>query len=227
MARLLGLPTHPGKRRDTALFSHCEGVPLDRDGHVHSDRLEQGWCWRIPLPGRVSVGVVAPPGVLATRGETPEAQFDAVLCGDPYLRSLAPDARRIAPVVRYTNYELSTLRGVGTNWALVGDAFGFIDPVFSSGLYLAMHSARILARAVLSGGRHALSRYEARHLRHLSAWRTAIGYFYDGRFFALLQMRDRSERSRFGRLVNPHLARHLPRVFTGEASAGLMPTRTM
>ncbi|HJO24251.1 MAG TPA: NAD(P)/FAD-dependent oxidoreductase [Myxococcota bacterium] len=218
VARLLGLPTDLGTRRDTALFSHCEGVPLDREGHVHSDRLEQGWCWRIPLPGRVSVGIVAHPDVLSTRGETPEAQFDAVLSGDSYLRNLAPGARRIAPVMRYTNYQLTTLRGVGPNWALVGDAFGFIDPVFSSGLYLAMHSAHSLARAVLSGSPRALRRYAGRHERHLAAWRAAISYFYDGTFFALLQMRDRAEKSRFGHLVNSHLSRHLPRVFTGEAS---------
>ena len=76
------------------------------------------------------MGVVARPDVLAARGDTPEAQFDAVLHDEPYLRNLAPGARRIAPVMRYTNYQLTTLRGVGSNWALVGDAFGFVDPVF-------------------------------------------------------------------------------------------------
>lgn len=218
LARALDLPTNPGSRRDTALFSHCVQVPLDREGHVHSDRLERGWCWRIPLPGRVSMGVVARPDILAARGDTPEAQFDNVLHQDPYLRNLAPDAHRIAPVVRYTNYQLTTLRGVGSNWALVGDAFGFVDPVFSSGLYLAMHSAQRLARAILSNDSRAPHRYARRHLHHLSVWRQAIGYFYNGQFFALLEMRDRSSRSRFGHLLNPHLSRHLPRVFTGEAS---------
>lgn len=220
LPRLLELETRPGGRRDAALFSHCEAIPLDRAGHVHSDRLEHGWCWRIPLPGRVSVGLVARPDVLAARGETPEEQFDAAFHQEPYLRTLAPAARRVAPVVRYSNYQSTTLRGVGANWALVGDAFGFIDPVFSSGLYLAMASAQNLARAILSRRPGALDRYARHHLRHLSNWRDAIGYFYDGRFFALLEMRDRAAQSRFGRMVNPHLSRRLPRVFTGEASDG-------
>ncbi|MEE2678579.1 MAG: NAD(P)/FAD-dependent oxidoreductase [Myxococcota bacterium] len=220
LPRLLELATQPGARRDTALFSHCEAVPIDRAGHVHSDRLERGWCWRIPLPDRVSVGVVAPPDVLAARGATPEQQFDAALQQEPYLKALAPGARRVAPVVRYSNYQSTTLRGTGANWALVGDAFGFIDPVFSSGLYLAMASAQRLARAILSRRPGALDGYARQHLRHLSNWREAIGYFYDGRFFALLAMRDRTTQSRFGRIVNPYLSRRLPRVFTGEASDG-------
>src|SRR5690606_14547911 len=58
LGRLLGLETVEGDRRDTALHAHLEGVPLIDEGHVHTDRLEHGWCWRIPLPGRVSVGFV-------------------------------------------------------------------------------------------------------------------------------------------------------------------------
>jgi flavin-dependent dehydrogenase len=220
VARLLGLPTEEGERRDDALFAHCADVPLERDGHVHSDRLEQGWCWRIPLPGRVSVGLVMPPDALRRLGETPEAQFDAVLTGDAHLRRIAPQAKRITPVVRYSNYQRTTLRAVGANWALAGDAFGFIDPVFSSGLFLALESGRALADAILSGRPAALRRYQERHLRHLRSWRAAISLFYDGRFFALLRMRDQASREGIARVVGAHVRRHLPRVFTGEASAG-------
>lgn len=222
VARLLDLPTRSGGRRDDALFAHCGGVPIEREGHVHSDRLEHGWCWRIPLRGRVSLGVVAQPGVLRALGSSPEAQYDAVLAGDPYLKQLAPQARRITPVVRYTNYQLTTLRARGPGWALVGDALGFVDPVFSSGLFLALDSARNLARAVLSGdgsGEKVLASYERRQLRHIEAWRRAADIFYDGRFFALMRLRDEAEQSWLGRAVNPHLSKHLARVFTGEGTA--------
>ena len=59
--RFLDIPTRTGDRNDTALFAHFAGIPLENEGHVHTDLLEQGWCWRIPLPDRVSVGF---PGVV-------------------------------------------------------------------------------------------------------------------------------------------------------------------
>ena len=220
MARLLDLPSYGQDRRDTALFAHCEGVVLDHPGHVHSDPLEHGWCWRIPLPGRVSLGIVAEPTVFRSLGERPEEQYDAFLRTDPHLKRLIEGGRRLTPVVRYTNYQLTTLRGVGEGWALVGDAFGFIDPVFSSGLFLAMDGAQRLARAIRAGTPAALRRYERAHLRHIEAWRRAIGYFYDGRFFALFRIRDEARMRSFGRLVDRHATKHVARIFTGEATTG-------
>src|SRR5512145_950659 len=64
LGRLLELPVVEGGRRDTALHAHLEGVPLMFEGHVHTDLLEHGWSWRIPLPGRVSVGFVIEADVL-------------------------------------------------------------------------------------------------------------------------------------------------------------------
>ncbi len=208
-ARLLELPSYGQDRRDMALFAHCAGVVLDHPGHVHSDRLEHGWCWRIPLPGRVSLGIVADPAVFRSLGESAEEQYDAFLRTDPHLKRMFEGARRLTPVVRYGNYQLTTLRGVGDGWALVGDAFGFIDPVFSSGLYLAMEGARILADAIRTGTPSALSRYERRHLRHIEAWRSAIGYFYDGRFFALFRVRNQAQQRFVGRLIDRFAGRHV------------------
>jgi hypothetical protein len=217
--RLLDLPTKAGDRRDDALFAHCSDVPIDREGHVHSDRLDHGWCWRIPLRDRVSLGVVAQPEVLRALGDTPEAQYDAVLTHDSHLAAIAPAARRITPVIRYTNYQSTTLRGAGPGWALAGDALGFIDPVFSSGLYLALDSARNLARAVLDGGQRSLEAYAQHQLRHIEVWRAVADIFYDGRFFALMRMRDEATQSLLGRIITPHLNKYLPRVFTGEGTA--------
>ena len=218
LARLLELPSYGQDRRDTALFAHCTGVVLDHPGHVHSDRLEHGWCWRIPLPGRVSFGIVADPALFRSLGEKPEEQYDAFLAADPHLKRIFENGRRLTPVVRYGNYQLTTLRGIGDGWALVGDAFGFIDPVFSSGLFLAMDGARKLARAIHAGTPAALRRYERAHLRHIEAWRRAIGYFYDGRFFALFRIREEARSRSFGRLVNRHVSKHVAGIFTGEAT---------
>jgi len=220
MARLLGLPSYGQDRRDMALFAHCADVVLEHPGHVHSDRLEHGWCWRIPLPGRVSLGIVADPAVFRSLGEKPEEQYDAFLRTDPHLKRMFEGGRRLTPVVRYSNYQLTTLRGVGDGWALVGDAFGFIDPVFSSGLFLAMDGARTLAHAIRAGTPAALRRYERRHLRHIEAWRRAIGYFYDGRFFALFRIREEAKRRALGRLVDRHASKHVASIFTGESTTG-------
>jgi flavin-dependent dehydrogenase len=220
LARLLDLPSYGQQRRDMALFAHCEGVALEHPGHVHSDRLEHGWCWRIPLPGRVSLGIVADPAVFRSLGEKPEEQYDAFLRADPHLKRVFEEGRRLTPVVRYGNYQLTTLQGVGDGWALVGDAFGFIDPVFSSGLFLAMDGARLLAEAIRAGTPAALRRYERRHLRHIEGWRRAIGYFYDGRFFALFQVREQAKQTPFGRMVDRFAAKHVASLFTGEATNG-------
>ena len=56
------------------------------------------------------------------------------------LRAVAADAKRLTPVMEYANYQLVSSRVVGDGWALVGDTAGFIDPVFSTGVLLAMQS---------------------------------------------------------------------------------------
>jgi flavin-dependent dehydrogenase len=218
LGRLFGLPVVQGSRRDTALHAHLEGVPLDHEGHVHTDLLEHGWCWRIPLPGRVSVGLVIDAKVLREFGDTAEEQFDAYLRHDARLRDWGVIAKRIAPVVKYTNYQLRHTRGAGDNWALLGDAFGFVDPVFSSGMLVGLDAARELAGALLAGGREPLARYEAHVLHHLANWQRIAGYFYDGRLFTLLRLGDK-KRSEFPwQFLDPHFRKHLPRVFTGEST---------
>jgi flavin-dependent dehydrogenase len=218
VARLLDLPANAGDRRDLALFSHCEGIPLENEGHIHMDHLGHGWCWRIPLPGRVSLGVVVRPEVLAGYGSDATAQFDAYLEADPHLKKLTQHSRRISPVLKYDNYQLTTLRGVGDGWALVGDAFGFVDPIFSSGLLLAMDGARALARAVLAGTAAALRRYERRQLRHLEAWRRVVGYYYDGRLFDLIKLGHTDDPNWIGRIVNPHVGKRVSRILIGEST---------
>jgi hypothetical protein len=216
---LLNLPGRAGDRRDTALFAHCTGVPIDQEGHVHTDRMERGWSWRIPLVGRVSVGLVVQPNVLRGFGDLANEQFDSMLQLDPQLAPIMSGAKRITPVLKYNNYQLSTQTGIGDGWALAGDCLGFIDPVFSSGLFLAMDGAHQLARALLTGNAGALRRYDRRQRFHIEAWRQAVSYFYDGRFFAMLRLRNQSHDNWIGRIVNPHASRHLPRVFTGESTA--------
>ena len=218
LPRLLGVPHEAGSRRDTALFAHCTGIAQVIEGNVHTDFLERGWSWRIPLPGRMSVGLVIDSDHIKTFGDTLEEQFDGYLEHDPLIK-LWGKPRRLTQVLKYSNYQLVSRRGVGDGWALVGDTFGFVDPVFSSGLLLAFDAARELARAVASGaGRLRMRRYEAHVHRHIRSWQRIIDHFYSGRLFTLFRVGDAMRNGRLGRLMDPHFSKHLPRVFTGEAT---------
>jgi len=218
LARLLDLPAHAGPRNDVALHAHVAGVPEVVAGNVHTERLERGWSWRIPLPGRMSIGLVLPREVVGKFGDAPAEQFDNYLKHDPVLRAWSPGAERITPAVKYDNYQLRSSRGVGENWALVGDAFGFVDPVFSSGMLIGLDGARELARAIDRGSPRAFQRFERRVNHSLSAWHRIVDYFYDGRLFTLIKVGEYVRHSIPGRLLDPHFRRHFPRIVTGEAT---------
>ncbi len=216
IARLLDIPTIDGDRRDTALHAHFEGVEVEIPGNVHTDRLEHGWAWRIPLPGRVSIGVVIDSEFIRKFGNSPEEQMDNFLREDPVIRDFARRAHRVTPVVRYTNYQSRATRGVGENWAMLGDAFGFIDPVFSSGLLIAFEGARNLAQALLEGTDKALHHYDRKTQHSLASWQRVIGWFYSGRLLTLFKVGEYVRGTLAGRLLDFHFRKHMPRIFTGE-----------
>lgn len=215
-ARLLGLEVLRGHRKDTALFAHMDRTSLTHEGHIHVDRFDRGWAWRIPLGSRVSMGIVANKSHL---GEgTAADQFDRLVAEEPAIRVFAGDSTRLTPVVRYTNYQVASARWVGPGWALLGDAAGFIDPVFSTGVYLAMRGASRLAAAIELGSPAALSRYERLHRREMELWKRVIDCWYDGRLCALIKAGQGYGDSWVVRLVRGHITKHVTRVFTGETS---------
>ncbi|MAE96050.1 MAG: hypothetical protein CL910_15445 [Deltaproteobacteria bacterium] len=218
IANLLDLPAIVGDRRDAALHAHMEGVPMETEGNVHTDRLEHGWGWRIPLPDCVSVGLVVGDEFLHKFGNSSEEQFDAYLRADAVTREWARDARRTTPVIRYTNYQLRSERGCGPNWSLVGDAFGFVDPVFSSGMLIGLQSSEALAAAILKGTDRAFQKYERFVLRNLRVWQQVVGYYYNGRLLTLFRVGEYVRQTPPGRMMDFHFRRHMPRIFTGEGT---------
>ncbi len=219
LAKLLGLPSWEGSRKDAALFAHLSSTDLPHEGHIHINRLSRGWSWRIPLLGKVSVGVVIPASALEAYGDTAEEQYDALCRTDPTLASFVQDAERLTPVMKYSNYQLASQRWVGSSWALLGDAGGFIDPIFSSGLLLALEGAAELAHAINNGWDRNAQRYEKTMARKLAAWRSLIESFYDGRMFSLFRLKRIYADSKLFRYPSDLVDRQLALALSGVAPA--------
>jgi flavin-dependent dehydrogenase len=218
LPKLLELESKKGPREDTALFAHVDRTHLDAEGHVHMTRLDHGWSWRIPLPGRVSVGVVIGTEFLPKFGATKEERFDNLLKQDSVLCTVAGQSKRLTPVIEYSNYQLVSTRAVGDGWALVGDTAGFIDPVFSSGLLIGMQCAVTLAGAISKGTTEAFCEYEREVIHHLKSWHEIVEYFYDGRLFTCFHVGQMMKDNLLVKLSFPHLNKHFGRIFSGAAS---------
>jgi hypothetical protein len=158
---------------------------------------------------------VVPSAHAAQFGATPEEQYDNLLRQDRVLAGITRDSTRLTPVVKHTNYQLVTTRLVGENWALVGDTAGFIDPVFSSGLFIAMDGAIKLADCIQRG---TLPEYERHVLKHLRSWLQIVAYFYDGRLFSCFRLGQKYRGTALGKMIFPHMDKHMGRIFTGAAA---------
>jgi flavin-dependent dehydrogenase len=140
------------EHQSAAIFGHFRGAELragEDAGNISIYRFEHGWMWMIPLPdGVMSIGAVCRPEYLKQRkGRTVEFLMDT-LNQSPGLRQRIEHAELIGEVRVTGNYSYDSTRMGGPGWVLVGDAFAFLDPVFSSGVYLAMSGAEQAAAVV-------------------------------------------------------------------------------
>jgi hypothetical protein len=217
ISRLLDIPTKAGYRKDIAVFAHLSGAEKIEPYNIHLHRLEKGWTWRIPLPDRISVGVVIDPNHLKKFGATKDEQYDNFLKSDETLLKFTKDAKRETGVVQYDNYQLISQKMYGKNWLLTGDAGGFLDPIFSSGLFLAIKGAFAAAEAITEGSDAAFKKYQKYQLYELGIWQKLVDTWYSGSLFTLFKVGQDRMDTAFGRFIGPHMQRHLTRIFTGEA----------
>jgi len=229
-AKVLGLGARRGGREDVAYFAHFEDFAsgVEQAGRVVISVLDCGWSWRIPLNGRMSVGIVIDREEAKRHGGTAEERMDSVIRSEPLLAAAGHGARRLTPVMSYSNYQLISDRGHGPGWVSVGDAYGFVDPMLSPGLFMAMESASLVDRHVFAAGARALDdpgkmargfdRYVAEVEDWHKCWRELIEYFYDGRMFSLYEGGENIAR-RYGKFALPRLLGwHLTRQIAGMAS---------
>jgi flavin-dependent dehydrogenase len=217
ISRLLDAPAKKGGREDVALFAHLDKAFMSDPGNIHIDHLSKGWSWRIPLPGKISVGVVINPAHLQQFGATIEEQYDNFLREEPSLKYYTDGSKRLTPVVKYQNYQLISERMYGPGWVMVGDAAGFIDPVFSTGLYLSMKGAFEVFKALESGAPNAMKKYENGRHWELRMWQRVIDSWYSGRLFNLYRAGQKHKDGLIGRRISGRVQKRLLRIFTGQA----------
>ena len=217
IAKLLDIPHDRGGRDDVALFAHLDQAIINDPGHVHVDYLTKGWAWRIPLPNRVSLGVVIKPEHLKKYGSSIEAQYDGYLQDEPSLKHYTQGSKRLTPVVKYQNYQIVSHQMFGKNWATLGDAAGFLDPVFSTGLYLGMKGAFCLCKAIEQDTPKAMLKYQKDLQWELKLWQGIIRSWYDGRLFNLYRSKDRFTNNFLGNFLDKRFRRRLGRIFNGQA----------
>ncbi len=135
-----------------AIFGHFEGVvrlPGKDEGNITAAWLDHGWCWLIPFKdGTTSVGIVCWPDYIKSH-TTPLDQFllDTLRQCPPIAERLR-HAKLLTPIYAAANFSYRRETMSGEGYLMVGDAFAFIDPVFSSGVHLALNSAVLGAKVV-------------------------------------------------------------------------------
>jgi flavin-dependent dehydrogenase len=152
LAGKLGLKQRNPRHASAALFGHfrdAQRLPGEAEGNISLFWFDHGWFWLIPLrDGTTSVGAVCWPHYLKTRKSDPTRFFlDTIALCPPLARRLA-QAQLVGPATATGNYSYLGSRMSGDRHILIGDAFAFVDPVFSSGVLLAMNSAFLGADVV-------------------------------------------------------------------------------
>ncbi|HEY8848813.1 MAG TPA: NAD(P)/FAD-dependent oxidoreductase [Thermoanaerobaculia bacterium] len=176
--------------KKVAFFAHYRNVPrppgLDA-GNTVIVILRDSWMWMIPITeDLMSIGLVVDRDHVKRCGLQPEELLGRTIAETPYVAQRMASAERTTQVYARKDFSYAMKRMVGKNFALVGDAAGFIDPIFSTGVFIAMKSADLASAAVderlRSGGMRPLRSYERTVKRALGKYFRFIENFYRREF---------------------------------------------
>lgn len=194
IARKFDLRRNEPRLDNIAIFAHYSGVPPlpgDRPWDIRIVACaHSGWFWLIPISSELmSVGVVLPKTLfLQMPEETNEERLERAIAGTPVVAELMKNARREWPIRVEKDFSYSASKYAGDRWILAGDAGSFLDPVFSTGVSIAMESgieaAEELHRAAIAN-RFAASGFTAfskRQRRRYEAFRRFVTGFYSPEF---------------------------------------------
>lgn len=214
----LGLREWDPVLKKAALWTYWKGAYRDV-GHDEGATIvmqiegKQGWFWYIPLHDDiVSIGVVASHEYLFRNRGT--SDFETIYFEEvakcPGLTPRLASAERCDIFRAQKEYSYRSRKAAGDGWVLVGDAFGFLDPLYSSGVLLALKSGQVAADAISEGLKNGdtsaaqLGKWEADYVKGMDRMRRLVCEFYDG--FS------------FGRFVkkHPHLKGFVTDVLIGD-----------
>jgi flavin-dependent dehydrogenase len=192
--------------RKFSLFAHFEDV--DREPGIDGTltkmiRGKDRWIWIIPITAKkTSIGIVLDAHTFKRMRLEPEDAFNRILQENPQVIEQMSKARRVTEVHATGDFSFRNKRFTGARWVLAGDAAGFIDPVWSSGVFIATLSgekaADMLDRVLRQPARRAaeFSRYERQvgrimdlYLKFVTSWYTqefAEVFFHPQQFFQLV-----------------------------------------
>ena len=195
IGRRLGLRQVDPELMKATIFSHFEGALRDPgidEGAtlvLHTDQ-QDSWFWYIPLSeNRVSVGVVGAIDYLVKgRAGNLQQVFEEEVARCKPLQERLAGARRVMEFRALRDFSYRSRQIAGEGWVLVGDAFGFLDPIYSSGVLLAFSSGELAADAILGAladGDFSAARLGAfgpGYVAGMDAMRRLVYAFYDKKF---------------------------------------------
>ena len=200
----LGLRAWDPELKKAALWTYWKGAYRDEGKDegatiVLQTKGKAGWFWYIPLHDDiVSVGVVASHEYLFQNRETKdlEALYFEEVERCPGLQPRIANATRCDIFRAQKEYSYRAKQAAGDGWVLVGDAFGFLDPLYSSGVLLALTSASMAADAIGEAidagdtGEAKLRVWEAEYVKGMERMRRLVVEFYEGLNFGRLVRRN-------------------------------------
>ena len=223
LSRKFSLRVDEPRLANVAVFSHYANVPRPagrRSGDIRIvARRDLGWFWIIPISESLtSVGVVLPQAAFkAVPSLEPTALLERMIRETPAVASLLVRATREWPVRVEKDFSFSSRAYAGDRWVLVGDAGSFLDPVFSTGVAIALESGVEGAQAVEAGlaagdlSARRFARFARRQRRRYRSFRRFVLGFYTPEFRDLF----------FNAAPHPRMFRSLVTIFAGRWSPSL------
>jgi flavin-dependent dehydrogenase len=204
--RLLGLDEPSEFRVRNAVFTRITGDirPTDETAdyiyiYVHGDN--DAWIWCIPFSdGITSVGVVCTGEYFDSYGLDNEAFWDEIIGSTNGARERFANGVKIAPVGKIDGYSANVKSMIGKNYCMAGNATEFLDPVFSSGVTLALESGNKAAQLIDQQLRGLDVDWETQYVSYMmmgiDVFREFVGAWYDGRLAQIFFTPNKPEKIR-------------------------------
>ncbi len=207
---------HPNMKR-VAIFGHFSNVRVDK-GSSGSDtvivRFDDKWFWLIPLSEhKVSVGLVIDKTKLSASGLSPSEMFFHMIDCSKAAKERMQNATLAGELKVTGDFSYCNKRFHSARLLRVGDAAGFMDPIFSAGVYMAMYSGKLAAECISDAlvhghdGASTFPRYGKRVLGAMKLYWRMVEYFYEPSFLDIFM--GPSERMYVASAVNAILAGEL------------------